>query len=484
MIGRSGLGLLARDIVALTPSYLIPGLASLVAVPVLFSLLGPSGYGLWALIFGIANGVPQLTTSWLESLILRFGHRRGHRIGAVTYAAAGATSAIGGGALALVFIPGANLLVVAVTVALTLGVGGYLILAARLQSLLAFGDVSLVASIRSIAGVILSVTLAALTHDASVAALGLAGGFAIGMLGGIARARRRNVDASTDPARYHGGAADGPPHVAGSGGNEKLTYGLASGFFAIGMFILAVGDRFILSAVRPLAELGVYAATYSIVDLAFRLAPSVVVTTVRQRLFRAWDLGDHRRAIELTSAGFSLIAWLSAWLVVVVVLIAPVGGILPIDRQLVGPLSAGLAAFVVANVLVILYSAQVRQPRVAAHVVSAAIINVGLNLALDPALGAGGAALATVISYAAYLAFNGLGLRDVITGQRPSGVIALVVSAATAVAAILHPTLGPLPLAAAAVALAVSVPAVLQVARSVVAAPRDAIPAPLPTREG
>jgi|GEM_PF-6517152 len=100
MIGRGGLGLLARDIVALTPSYLVPGLASLISVPVLFSLLGASGYGLWALIFGIANGVPQLTTSWLESLILRFGHRPGHGMGASCYVAAGAASAVGGALLA------------------------------------------------------------------------------------------------------------------------------------------------------------------------------------------------------------------------------------------------------------------------------------------------------------------------------------------------------------------------------------------------
>src|SRR5215212_3054102 len=62
-----------RDIGLLIPAYAVPGVASFVSVPVLFAVLGAPEYGRWALLYGIAAGVPQVTTSWLEARVLRFG---------------------------------------------------------------------------------------------------------------------------------------------------------------------------------------------------------------------------------------------------------------------------------------------------------------------------------------------------------------------------------------------------------------------------
>ena len=51
-----GLRSAIRDIWSLAPSYLVPGVASFVAVPALFATLGPAEYGRWALIYAVAAG--------------------------------------------------------------------------------------------------------------------------------------------------------------------------------------------------------------------------------------------------------------------------------------------------------------------------------------------------------------------------------------------------------------------------------------------
>src|SRR4051812_34152946 len=94
-----------RDSVLVAPGYLVPGIATLLGVPILFRTLGAAQYGLWSLINAIASGVPPLTTSSVEALTLRFGHRDQHdnriRERVVAASASGALGAI----LAILFIP-------------------------------------------------------------------------------------------------------------------------------------------------------------------------------------------------------------------------------------------------------------------------------------------------------------------------------------------------------------------------------------------
>ena len=59
---------IARDSLTLAPSYVVPGIASLLMIPLLFRPLGAEGYGTWALIYAIANGIPVVTSSWLEAV--------------------------------------------------------------------------------------------------------------------------------------------------------------------------------------------------------------------------------------------------------------------------------------------------------------------------------------------------------------------------------------------------------------------------------
>ncbi len=91
---------LIRDALTLVPAYLIPGFASLAAVPLLFRSLGAVGYGTWSLMYAISQGVPTLTTSWIEGATIRFGHNRAFGRSKITLSTALLASGIGGALIA------------------------------------------------------------------------------------------------------------------------------------------------------------------------------------------------------------------------------------------------------------------------------------------------------------------------------------------------------------------------------------------------
>jgi O-antigen/teichoic acid export membrane protein len=442
---------IARDSLALAPSYVVPGIASLLMIPLLFRPLGAEGYGTWALIYAIANGIPVVTSSWLEAISVRFGHRPGTRAGPGLYAASVLSSCVAAAALAWLLIPRADGAVVAASVAFTGAVVAYLLVQARLQARLAFGAMSRSAAIRAVAGAVLAVTAAFVTGAPSAAALGAALGFGIGTLVAlpaalrpVAAARPGRAPGSPTDAGAETGAGGGPGAVAGTGG--ELRFGAASAVAALAAYALSVGDRFVLSSLQPLAVVGTYAATYAVIDLVIRLAPSIVFGVVRPRLFRAWDRGDRGPAAEAIATLAVILAWGTAALAAGGVLVAT---LVPatLDPRLVGPIAVGLGAFVVGNAIALLYASGERQARLAVHVVVGAVFNIALNLALDSSLGATGAALATAASYLLVLALHVHGLRRTLNERalRDGGLAIVVLSIAG-----LAPVVGPVPGAVAA----------------------------------
>jgi O-antigen/teichoic acid export membrane protein len=442
---------IARDSLALAPSYVVPGIASLLMIPLLFRPLGAEGYGTWALIYAIANGIPVVTSSWLEAISVRFGHRPGTRAGPGLYAASVLSSCVAAAALAWLLIPRADGAVVAASVAVTGAVVAYLLVQARLQARLAFGAMSRSAAIRAVAGAVLAVTAAFVTGAPSAAALGAALGFGIGTLVAlpaalrpVAAARPGRAPGSPTDAGAETGAGGGPGAVAGTGG--ELRFGAASAVAALAAYALSVGDRFVLSSLQPLAVVGTYAATYAVIDLVIRLAPSIVFGVVRPRLFRAWDRGDRGPAAEAIATLAVILAWGTAALAAGGVLVAT---LVPatLDPRLVGPIAVGLGAFVVGNAIALLYASGERQARLAVHVVVGAVFNIALNLALDSSLGATGAALATAASYLLVLALHVHGLRRTLNERalRDGGLAIVVLSIAG-----LAPVVGPVPGAVAA----------------------------------
>jgi O-antigen/teichoic acid export membrane protein len=439
---------LGRDSLLLAPGFVVPGVISLILIPFLFGSLGASQYGVLALILAVANGVPMLTTSWLEAVLVRFSHHGEFETPRWVIGASLLASALVGGLVAVLFIPTPDAPVIVITAVFTAAVGAYLLVVARLQSLMRFGAISRGATIRSILGGVLAVALGGVSGMASMAAVGLVIGFVAGTLIMVVDERRGGRQAEVSAVAD--GSTGGP---ARTGRRELARYGAGSLAVAASLYVLSVGDRFVLSAVRPLSEVGIYAATYGIVDLLFRLVPSVVFVAVRPQVFRSWDRGDRRHVLSLVALVACGLGWLLGAMSIGLLVVAGATDRLPIDPLLAGPITVGLAAFMVANAFAILYAAQKRQARLGVNLALAATLNIALNVAFAPLLGAYGSALATFIGYTALLALNLWGLRAAGDVKPPAILAALVVGLGAVAANGLVAGTGAWPIGAGAAAI-------------------------------
>jgi O-antigen/teichoic acid export membrane protein len=394
----------------LAPSYLAPGVASLVSIPLLLATLGPSEYGLFALVLAIANGVPQATTSWLEATVVRFAHRPSSAWPTAAVAVAVGSSALVGAAIAAALVPSANDVTIACAGLLTATIGAYLISAARLQAALQLFGITLAAMARAVVGAVAAVALAADTHDGAVASLGITLGFGVGLLV-MTPYIRTPIRAAATGIR------------SGSRSTERIEmarYGGGSLLVASSLYVLSVGDRFVVAALRPLRDVGIYAATYGVIDLVLRLLPSIAFVVLRPRLFRAWDAGHKTSVLStvwLAALGLSSILGIVALMVTALATLAP--GV-AVDARLAGPIAIGIVAFVAANCFGIVYGAQLRQVRLGTHLAACALMNLSLNILLVPILGPYGASLATAASYSLLLVVNIWGIGDIVAVPRAS----------------------------------------------------------------
>lgn len=388
-----------RDAIHMAPAYLVPGIASLLLVPSLFAILGAAAYGSWALMVALANGVALLISSWPESLTVRFGHQassgRHGRHSIIALVGCGVAGATG----AAILIPTAGAGEIAATSILSVAIGGYLLALAALQAQLRFGRLSRAATTRALAGFGLALGLAVATRSPAACVVGIALGFGAGILDAWRTSR------SAQSIAFDNGDDVSTRH--------SIEYGASSMVNVTGSYILGSADKFILASLRPMAEVGIYAATYTIVDLLFRLLPAIFLVPIRQRVFREWDAGDQYR-VRLEILGLAtIILWVMTCLLLAVVWAA---GLFPKDSisfDLVGPIAAGSVALVVATSISLLYSAEQRQVRLATHVVVAATANIALNLALIPAFGGLGSALACAAGYTLLLILNIIGIQGV-----------------------------------------------------------------------
>jgi len=382
-----------RDSALVAPSYVVPGIVSLVLVGLLFTVLGAAQYGAWSLMFAIASGVPLLTTSAAESLILRYRHRGPRALHPrVAPFSLLATASIAAAASVLLLQDAAQATVAATSI-LSLGIGAYFIRVAQLRADLRFGPASVLASTRAIAGGVLAIIGAGVGGPAGAAA-----GMAIGFLGAIALSMWRT-------GRNEGSATNDVTPIG-----DQRVYGLASMVIAMALFVLAVGDRFILSVFRPLEDVGVYAAVYTVVDLIIRLMPSVVTVAIRTPVFRAWNAESSRPLTAWVGSIFALVLWASSVLSLAIVLTASLWLREPASQALVAPIAAGLTAAVVATGPAFLYAASEKQARLAALIVTSAALSIGLNIVLVPSFGSQGSAIATFISFATLVLLSVVGL--------------------------------------------------------------------------
>ena len=389
------------------PAYVVPGIASFLLVPILFSVLGPGEYGRWVLVYGVAVGVPQVTSTWLETVTIRFGHRQSIdvRLTAMALALTVTLASL----VAALLVPGLDAFGILATAIYTGTIASYVLAIARLQSRQRFGSLASTAVLRSLLSAIFAVAAAFVGHSASAVAFGSAIGFLLGIVvAWIAGTRHVSsrledkaapVEAVKEDIPTPEPAPDGPPRLSARFVGSSIVIAMA-------LFALSVGDRFILSAFRPLSEVGVYAATYNMADLAGRLIPSIVLVTLRPRVYRAWDAGWRTWVREqVTDAGF-ILAWVGVGVALALLGLSLTNVPLPIEPGLVGPISVGLAAMFASNALGLAYTAAGRQATLAWQVALTAVLAIVANLLFAPMLGARGAALVTLVAYATQLSIT------------------------------------------------------------------------------
>ena len=397
----------ARDAITMAPTFLVPGAASLAVVPILFAILGPEDFGRYALAVAIANGAPQFAVGWLESATLRFGHRPDvARVGA-RWVIGVTLAAVGGAVAAALFVPPSGSLFILATAGLTAATALYQLVVAQAQAAMRFATASWLATARSIGGLVVMTGIAAASREVAAVLVGFAATIGLSSvlaLGAVRPARPMRLAA--DPAPRQGVVlAPMSSHVVRHG----AAFDVSSVVLALATYILSVGDRFVLAAVRPLVDVGVYAATYWIADLALRLVPSVLYATARPRIFRSWDAGDTGGAVRLAGLSVSGAAWVACWIGLLLITGA-FAGLLPLQSVLLGPIVAGLIAYFTASGLAMIMTAAGWQTRLAVAFGLAAAVNLAANAVLAPIYGSTGAAAATFVSYALLAGLTGITL--------------------------------------------------------------------------
>lgn len=436
-----------RDVAFVAPGYVVPGAVSLALVPLLFATLGASEFGLWALMYAVASGVPPLTTSAVEALTLRYAHRAKGAIVREHWLVSLAATAGLGALLAVGLIPVRSTAVVSVSVILAVAIGAYLLSMAHLQSAMRFAAASLAASVRAVVGGALTIAAAVAVGTAVTAAVGMSVGFLVAI--GLTSVHWSRSRPSADGVGRHDAEPSG-----------RLSYGSASLIIAVGLFVLAVGDRFILSFYRPLADVGVYAAVYNLLDLAIRLGPSIVLVAIRPRLFRAWDAQEPDGVRGWYGGVSAILFWASSSIGVGIVILSQVIVDDVAVRELVGPVAFGLSASIVATSVSLLYSASERQPRLAVNVAVCALLNLGLNFLWVPDHGAVGAAAATVLAFGALLAIHALGIGPSLIRSFESRILSIASVAAGVLMSVgSMATSAPALIASAMIVAATAVPA-------------------------
>ena len=188
-----------------------------------------------------------------------------------------------------------------------------------------------------------------------------------------------------------------------------LRYGAPLVFVGLAGIILNAGDRFILKAITSDEEVGMYewaARMSGVLNLFVVQSFQLAFTVIGLKALGNGDGAFHRRIFRhyvvwsgWAALGISILSY------ELTLLLNGLGASEHYLRstQLVFPLSIGIliyGLFVVINN--ILYATS-KTSLMSKNVILSALSNVGLNLVLIPQWGAGGAAIATVLSYAILL---------------------------------------------------------------------------------
>jgi O-antigen/teichoic acid export membrane protein len=397
--------MLNRHLLAYLPVYLAQGLVGFGAVAVFTRILSPEDYGRYVLILAAASLIGTLAFTWLDAAVARHHARaaaRGRLAGQLftawrLFAMLALPTGLAGAAMLWLAPLGPELKAACgFAFAYTLIRSG---LTLALETRRAGGEAwrySLLETFTLSAGFALGVVFV------TAGGLGAAGPFAgMALAAGLALL----VDAPVLWSKSKRDRADASRAAA------FFAYGAPVAISLIFEHLLSVGDRFVIAAFLGEAATGAYAAGYAVADRSLSIiflwlgtttGPLLIAALEHQGRAAAQDVA--RRTAGLmglvgfpAAAGLALVSADAARVLIGEQIAAEAAGVIPFIA--LSGLMNGVMTFYFHEAYVL-----GRRPRAMAIIMAcAAILNLILNLVLTPRFGLTGAALATVIAYAAAL---------------------------------------------------------------------------------
>lgn len=260
--------------------------------------------------------------------------------------------------------------------------------------------------------------------SAGVAALLLGGGL-------LARA----------PWRFQGGLV-----------RRLFAFGAPLTFAGLAGVLLNTGDRFLLDAFDGAEAVAVYGLAQKfggLVNMLFVQSFSMAFAVLGLKALGSLTVDSGGEVGNLHRRTFRHYAVLTGWGVLGVSLLAfdvtawisPNPAYLDAD-PLILPVALGFMAYGVYYIMMNVLYATAQTRRIAGNVLGAALLNLALNAALIPFLGAMGAALATLASYAALAAVTAWQARRAVTIAFPWLALAMVLALVVGLWALGQPALG------------------------------------------
>lgn len=213
-----------------------------------------------------------------------------------------------------------------------------------------------------------------------------------------------------------------------------VVFGAPLVFANLASVFLNTGDRFVLDAFRGAEEVAVYGLAQkfgSLVNMLFVQSFSMAFAVLGLKALGDPGGGEAGNLHRRTFRHFAVLAGWGALGVSVLaldatVLISPNPAYQDAE-PLILPIALGFVAYGVYYIAMnVLYAAK-QTGRIAGYVVATALLNLALNLALVPIIGAMGAALATLFSYGALAAVTAWRARQLVRVAFPWGALASVV---------------------------------------------------------
>ena len=401
MLGQVGLYFGARALTAVL---------GLLAVAAYSRLLEPAVYGVYALVLTSAMMTADVLFQWIRASVVRLLPNERKTASAVLgtamagFAAVGAMGLLTAAAVAAGrVLPGPpSLVLLGGTVAL--GLASFEIALAVVQARRKAGLYLILTICRALGSVTLGVLLVLFGLGARGPLLGLLLATSLPVLA-LAVLHARTLKASR-------------PRAA----TAKLfaSYGLPFLVVSVAGAVIAALDRYMIAALVGMDAAGVYAAAYDFTQRLLFMVMAAAFLAFSPAVFRSHERGETALLGRRIREQVTLFLVTALPMAVVLILAAPLVARIAFGPEFrasaeqllpwlaVGTLLQGVQAFFASYYFTL-------SRRTAANawiVLGGAVLNIGLNLLLIPVSGAQGAAVATVLSYAAVL------LASVAVGRR------------------------------------------------------------------